>query len=173
MAHAVRDVKRLGDEARGHQAYKVGFDLEVEIIGMGIIQPVPGLGRHYPATDIVTAGLVRMGEMVVGVRKSHREVLARTVESELVESLGEGKVVVNIVKKAGLAVPPIFYIAFSPGDGLRVGDKRSLVFELGRGAVDDADSLSGPAALDLVHQRFLAEGDFGGFGGAAGCRREK
>ena len=54
--------------------------------------------RHYSLTHIVTACLIGVGKVVVGCGKTQGKVRSATVQSQLIESLCEGEVVVDVVE---------------------------------------------------------------------------
>ena len=173
MAHAAGDVQRLRDHARGHQADEVGLDLEVQVVGVRVVQPVAGFGRHDALADVVAPRLIRVCEVIIGIGEAQRKVFARAVQSELVERFREGEVVVDVVEQAGLLVPPVFDITFAPRNGLRVRNQGSLMLELGGRSVDHAYGLAGPAALDFVHQDILGQGRLGGGLAAGRCKQRQ
>ena len=158
VTHAVCNVKRLGNHARGHKTDEIGLDLEVQVVGVRVVEPVAGLRRHDALADVVPAGLIGMGKMVGRVCKPHGQFFRRRVKPQLPKSFGEGEVVVNVVKEAGLAEPPVLDVAFSPGDGHIVRDQRSAELEFRGSTVNHAYCLAGPAAHYLVHERILREG---------------
>ena len=120
VAYLVGDAQSLGHHCGGHQADEVGLDLEIKVVGMGVIEPVARLGGHDAVADVVAAGLVGVGQMVVGEGKCLGKLLLRAVESETLEGLHESAVVVDVVEEAGLLFPPVFHIVLRPRDRLIV-----------------------------------------------------
>ena len=159
VADARGDVQRLRHHSGRHQAHEVGLDLEVKVIGVGIVDPAAGLRRHNALADVVAARLVGVGKVIRRVGKTEPQLLGRGVEAELLEGLGECQVVVDIVEKARLAVPPVLDVALTPADGDFFGNDGPAELELRRGAVDDAYGLPCPAAHDLVFECILGQGD--------------
>ena len=173
VAHARGDVERLGHQPGGHQSDEVGLNLEVEVVGVGVVDPVARGRRHDAVADVVASRLVGVCQMVLGKGEAARQRLGRAVEPLLLEGLDEGQVVVDVVEKSRLLVPPVLDVVLRPGDGLVVLNGRTGELEFGRGAEDDADGLAGPAAANLVVELLLRERDLdGALRCAAGGKRE-
>ena len=151
----ISNIKRLIHHSRGHHTDKICFNLKVKVIRMRIVQPVSGHRRHHSLTDIIASCLVCVGEVIIGIGKLHRKFGSRAVQPVLIECLGKSEVIVDVVKQARLAVPPIFHISLTPRNRLRVGDERSLVLELSRSAIDDTDGLACPTTFNSVLKFFF------------------
>ncbi len=81
---------------------------------MGIVHPVSGHRRHYALTDVVAPCLIGMREVIVRIGEPHRELFRRAVKPVLLEGLGKGEVIIDVVKQTRLTVPPVFHIALAP-----------------------------------------------------------
>ena len=140
-----------------HESREVGFDLEIEVVGVRIILPVPAFGRFHSVENIVTRRLIGMPQLVGGIGEGTGHRVDGHVESVLVVNLDEGQIHVDVVVQAGLVVVPPFDIVVGPRDLVLVGNDRPVVLEFGRAPVGAAESLSGPTALDLVQQHFSGQ----------------
>ena len=147
---------RIGHTGR-HESREVGFDLEIEVVGVRIILPVPAFGCFHSVENIVTRRLIGMPQLVGGIGEGTGHRVDGHVESVLVVNLDEGQIHVDVVVQAGLVVVPPFDIVVGPRDLVLVGNDRPVVLEFGRTPVGAAESLSGPTALDLVQQHFSGQ----------------
>ena len=57
------------DHSRSHDAGIVGLDLEVDVVGMGVIAPVSGCRRHDAVQDVVAGLQIGMPERISGICK--------------------------------------------------------------------------------------------------------
>ena len=152
VAHPVCYVKGLGKHAGSHEAHEVGLNLEIKVVGVGVVEPVAAFRGHDALADVVPSGLVGMGKVIWRVGKAQREVFGRCPQSQLLEGLRKGEVVVNVVKQAWFTVPPVLDVAFSPANGDFLRNYGSAELEFRGGTVNHPYCLSCPAALDLVHE---------------------
>ena len=172
MTYTRGDIQGFRNHARSHQAHEIGLDLEVQVVGVRIVDPVAGCGRHDALAHIVPACLIGVGQVVRCVGKTQGQLLGRGVQPQLFEGFGKGEVVVNVVKQAGFAVPPVLHIAFSPADGNLFGDDGAAELEFRGGAIHHADGLTSPAAHNLVHKGILGQGHrLRCLGSGAGCEQ--
>ena len=65
---------------------------------MGVVEPISRGRRHYSLTHIVAACLIGVGKVVVGCGKTQGKIRSAAVQSQLIESLCEGEVVVDVVE---------------------------------------------------------------------------
>ena len=159
VSHAVAELRGRVGHARGHEPRKIGFDLEVEVVGMGVVDPVPRFGRADAVEDVVACGLVGVPQYVAGIGEGCGERIHRGVDAQAVENFDERQIhVYVVVESRGVFIPP-FDVVFRPRDRGVFLDHRAVEFEFRRAAVGASDSLAGPAALDFVEQPFFGEGD--------------
>ena len=165
VVHHVADVIAemacgIGHSGR-HDACVVGFDLEIYVIGVGIVLPVADLGSCHSLPDVVARLLVGVPEHVSGLGERFLERAYRGVQTFLLEHVHEGQVHVDVVIQAGGVVEVPFDVAVRPFYRDVVVDHGSGIPEFRGASVGAAYGLSGPGALDLVHQDFLAHCHFG------------
>ena len=170
VTDAVAELRDAVDVAGIEHADKVGLDLEIDVIRVGIVLPVAALGRSAAVEDIVTGRLVGVPEFVVGMGEGFGVCLLGGVDALPEHDFQESEVHVNVVVQTGILHIGIIDVVVVPGDGNLVHDQAALVLELGRTAVGAADRLAVPAALDLVHQGVRIECD-GASRQGFGCRR--
>ena len=89
VSRAVAELRGRVGHARGHEPREIGFDLEVEVVGMGVVEPVPRLGRADAVEDVVACGLVGMPQDVAGIGEGCGERIHRGVDAQAVEDLDE------------------------------------------------------------------------------------
>ena len=158
MADLVGEIGGFIGHAGRHDARIIGFNLEVDVISMGIVFPMPGLRRHDAVQDVVARGLVGMPERISRMRKSIGKRLDRSIQPLLVEDIYERQVHVDIViQTRGVVIIPLDSVLV-PLDRDVVVD-RGGILEFGRSAVSAADDLAGPCSLDLVHQDIFGKSD--------------
>ena len=143
--------------ARRHQSGIVGLDLEVYVVGMGIVLPVARSRRLHTLQDVVACALVgspegiaRMGEGM-GKRRGGR------VEPQPFIDLHKGQVHVDVVIQSGERVEVVAHQGVVPGYGHRVGNHAAGIFELSGSAIGYADGLASPSAPDFVCQGRAAQ----------------
>ena len=149
------------DHAGGHDACVVGLDLEVDVIGVRIVQPVARFRRHDAGEDVVTGLAVGMPKRIGRVGEGLGKGFDGGVQAFLGEYFYEGQVHVHIVVQAREAVVPAFDAVFRPGNVDFLVDGGSIL-EFGGATVGAADDLAGPGAFDLVLEDFFGKGDLGG-----------
>ena len=148
---------RIGHTGR-HESREVGFDLEIEVVGVRIVLPVPAFGRFHSVENIVTRRLIGMPQLVGGIGEGTGHRVDGHVESVLVVNLDEGQIHVDVVVQAGLVIVPPFDIVVGPRDLVLVGNDRPVVLEFGRAPVGAAEVcpaqppliLSSSTSLDSV-----------------------
>jgi hypothetical protein len=159
VAHAVADPGRRIDHAGAHQTCEIGLDLEIDVVGMGVVQPVAGLRRSDAVEDVIAGHLVGVPEHVAGLGELLSESPGRRIQPFLLDNLNKGQVHVDVVVKTGHVFEEPRQRIRSPVQRLIVGDKSALKTKLGRTAVGAADGLPGPASLDLVQQAVSRKSD--------------
>ena len=175
VANPVCYVKRFREHAGRHQADEIGLNLEVKVVGVGVVEPVAAFRRHDALAHVVPSRLVGMGKVIGRVCKAQGKVLGRCVQTKLFKGLGKSEVVVDVVKETGLTVPPVLDVALAPADRNLFRDYCAAEFELCGSAVHYAYGLARPAALDLVHEGILGKGyGLGRFGRGTGgnCKKK-
>ena len=157
VADPVGDGGRRVGHAGGQHPDKVRLDLEIDVVGVGIVLPVAGGRCRNPVQDVVAGCLVGVPEFIGRVREGVGKVLHRGVDPLLGHHLQEGQVHIDIVVEAGIFNKGIIDVIVVPDDRHFVGHQAALELELGGAAVGAADGLGEPAALDLVGQRRLVD----------------
>ncbi len=97
VADPVRDLRRRVDHARAHQPREIGLDLEIDVVGMGRVQPVAGLRRHQTAKDVVPGGLVGVPQRIAGVSKGPGVAGRGRVDALAGHDIDEGQVHVDVI----------------------------------------------------------------------------
>ncbi len=145
-ARVIGDAVGGARHAGSHQADEVGFDLEIDVVGVRVVFGRAGERAGNAALKRAPRGQVGVPETVLGIAKRHAKIVGSGVEPFIVEHLGQRHVDVEIVlaERVRHAVRgPLGQFAF---EYLR------LRAEFGRCAVAHANHLAGPSALDLVAQ---------------------
>ena len=142
---------RVGHSGR-HKSGEIGLDLEVDVIGVGIVEPMARLGRTDSVKNVVTRCLIGMPKHVTRIGEGTGEGIGRSIDPKTLEDLHESQVHVYVVVQPRKLLEPLTDIAFGPRDGRIVLNHRTAEAELGGTAVRTADSLAGPAAADLVEK---------------------
>ena len=75
MTNTVCNVHGLGQHAGRHKAHKIGLNLEVQVVGVGVVEPVAAFRGHDALTDVVSAGLISVSKVIGGVCKAKRKLL--------------------------------------------------------------------------------------------------
>src|SRR5262249_22249873 len=137
-------------QARRHHPDEIGFDLEINVVGVEVVFRVSAPWRFDAAIEVAPRACVGVPEIVFGILESLAELLARGVQPQLVQNSGESHFDVQIVLVYRIvdALRRPLQFAF---DDLAVG------FEFRRRAKRNAYHLSRPAAFDLVFQRRLGK----------------
>ena len=142
---------RVGHSGR-HKSGEIGLDLEVDVIGVGIVEPMARLGRTDSVKNVVTRCLIGMPKHVTRIGEGTGEGIGRSIDPKTLEDLHESQVHVYVVVQPRKLLEPLTDIAFGPRDGRIVLNHRTAEAELGGATVRTADSLAGPAAADLVEK---------------------
>ena len=140
-----RDVVRGLREPRRHHADEVGFDLKIDVVGVGVVLGGSGECRRNATLQGSPRREVGVPEAVAGLAEDRAEVLGGRVQPFVVEHLGEGHVDVEVVLAQRVCDPVRL-----PGGQLVLRKNRVHGTELGGRSEADADHLARPAAFDLV-----------------------
>ena len=158
MSYLIRNFGCAVGHSRIHQSCEIGFDLEVEVVCMGVVEPVSRLGGHNPVQDVIAGRLVCVPQAVFGRCESHRDGIHRGIEAETVEYLHERQVHIHIVVQTrGSFVPP-FDITVRPRDRGVIRNHAALEVEFGGPSVGTSDGLAGPASLDFIEKHLFRHG---------------
>ncbi len=84
-------------QAGGHEADEIGFDLEVDVVGVHVVFGRAGFGCGDAALEGPTSGEVGVPEPVLGFAEHGAEIIGGGVEAFVVEDLGEGHVDIEVV----------------------------------------------------------------------------
>ena len=150
MPHTVADVYGAVDHARRHHTGKIRFDLKVDVVGRGIVEPVARFGWAQAVQDVVSSDLVSEPQAVVRVGEGVGERLRRGVHALVFQHLYEGQVHVDVIVDTRPVAERFEEIAVVPGELALIGHALAVESKLDRVAVGDSDGLRRPRALDLV-----------------------
>lgn len=143
-----------------HETREVGLDLEVDVVGVGIVTPVARCRGHHAVEYVVACRLVGVPQRVTGVGKGRGHRVGGGVDAQAVDHRNEGQVhVYVVVDPGGIEHRRAHVVGIAPRDFHFVADETLRMAELGRAAVGYAYRLAGPAALDLVEQFGSRHGD--------------
>jgi hypothetical protein len=141
------DVNGGAGQSGGHQPDEIGFNLEVDVVGVDVVvRMARQFGRHS-ALEIAARGEIGVPERVARFAEHGRVIFGGRVEALVVEDLGEGHVDVEVVLVERVGDP-----GGRPLGKLVCGDDPFVETELSGSSVADADHLAGPAAPDAVAQ---------------------
>ena len=153
MTDAVADLRGRVGHAGRHQPGEIGLDLIVDIVGMGVVEPMPGI---LDALDnVVACDLVCMPQLIIGMGEGRGKRIDRSLEPFAFEHLDECKIHVDVVVNPRALLHQVAHISLVPGERLVILDIGPVIQELCLAAVGYAQRLSGPSALDLVQQALL------------------
>ena len=179
MAYFVGVLHGRVHHAWRHYAGVVGLYLEVDVIGVGIVLPMSGFGRHYALEYVVASLEIGVPKRITGVGKSIGEAFHGGVQPFALEDLDEGEIHIHVVVEPGHVVVPPLHDMIVPFYGILIGDETGEL-ELGGAAVGAANHLSGPGTAYLVLEGLLADGKFLSFktcsrqdGQSRGCDKKK
>ncbi len=157
VTHPVGNFGGLVYHSGRHQTNKIGFNLKIQIVGVRIVFPETRGRRHDPVQDVVTRGLIGVGEVISSVGPVFGYFFLRNVQTVIFECSNEVQIGVHVVEKPGFLVPPVFHVAFAPWDVLLIRDQRTLVLKFHRRAIHHADGLTSPASFYFVLEIFLCK----------------
>ena len=88
---------RLAVELPGFKKDEISLDLEIDIVGVGIILPVARFRRLDAVEQVVAGCLVGMPQRISCMREGVCEGVHRGIQSQAVENLHEGGIHVYVV----------------------------------------------------------------------------
>jgi len=131
--------------SRAHESDVVGFDLEVDIIGMEVIIGVSRPGREDAVEKVLPGLHIGVPEGVACLGEEFLGFLCRGVRAIAVHGHQEGELDIDVILPEGA-----FDVAGNPVDGIFIG--LSLGPEFGWGAIGHPDHFACPASGDFVLQ---------------------
>ena len=145
--YPLSQVGRRLRHARVHHADKVGFDLEVDVVGVWVELRRAAIHCRYAPPESTAGGIVGVPQWIFRIAERRSEIVGGCIPSMFLENRNEGHVDVEIV-----LLDRVFDPIRRPLRKLLLGNHPAHVAKLGRSAVADPDHLSGPAAADLVFE---------------------
>ena len=150
MANGIAVVNSGAGHTWAHQSGVVGFNLEVDVVGMRIVLPVARSRSVDPVEDVVAGALVGMPQLVLCIGEGVREVADGCIKTLLLEHVDKGEVHIQVIVQPGECIVVILDAAVVPYYLGVIGYNPAVVLELGGATKGAANGLSGPSTLNLV-----------------------
>ena len=152
VTYPVGKSRSLDRLSRAEHSDEVGFNLEVNIIGVRIVLPISGLRSRATVEYVVARSLIGVPEIVVGIGETVCIFLHRRINSHIAHHFKESEVHIDIIKQARIGDEGVIDIVVIPYHRLSVRNEAAFVLEFRRTTVGASYGLGEPSAADFVHQ---------------------